>query len=71
MTFGQALCFSSGQILHGFSVLVLRDILFINLSRCLLFICQTFQHFTCTDDVFLAVKKWLCPEGMIVICLGG
>lgn len=71
MTFGQALCFSSGPIFNGFSLLVLRDILFINLSRCLLFICQNFQHFTCTDDVFLAVKRMLCPEGMIVVCLGG
>lgn len=52
-------------------MLVLRDILFINLSRCLLFMCQIFQHFACTDDVFLAVKELLCPEGMIVVCLGG
>lgn len=70
MTFGQALCFSSGRVFHGFSLLLLRDILFISLSRCLLFICQIFQHFTCTDDVFLAVKRLLCPEGMIVVCLG-
>lgn len=38
----------------------------------MLIVCMSnFSTDVCTDDVFQAVKTLLCPEGMVVVCLGG